>query len=303
MPLTDHVALVSLSSDVPDREVMRVAAALQKQVTRDFAPIWGVQATIDPFADLHSVPSDYHPVIVFSGTADLAEQLEGLVGEQYASRLIDAFTTDQLQGIHLNGFTRQPFALVEASEVWSVTASHEALEMIADPYGNRLVAASHKLDRALRVNYLLEVCDPCLAVWYPVNGLPVSDFYTPSYFDPVRTDGTRYSFTGEVVEPLEILPGGYLTWVDPRSGSLYQLQAGETEPVHLADEEALQRSSVPLRILVDEAPLTPQVVPDVLRPARSAEAAAGVLGGVRDAAEGAARRTVEAVISVASGRG
>jgi hypothetical protein len=303
MPLTDHVALVSLSSDVPPRDLMRVAAALQKQVTRDFSPIWGVQATIDPFADVHSVPSDYYPVIVFSGSDDLAGQLEVLVGEQYTARLIDAFTRDELQGIHLNGFTRQPFALVEASEVWSVTASHEALEMIADPYGNRLVAARHKIDPELRVNYLLEVCDPCLAVWYPVNGLPVSDFYTPSYFDPVRTDGTRYSFTGEVAEPLEILPNGYITWIDPLDAGLYQLQAGAAQPVQLADEAGLQRSSVPLRILVDEDPLTPQVVPDVLRPARSAEAAAGVLGGVRDAAEGAARRTVEAVISLATGRG
>ena len=34
--------------------------------------------------------------------------------------------------------------------------------------------------------------------WYPVNGVPVSDFYTPRYFEPVRTDGTRYSFTGEI---------------------------------------------------------------------------------------------------------
>ena len=38
----------------------------------------------------------------------------------------------------------------------------ETLEMLADPYGNRLVAAVHPLDRAKRVNYLLEVCDPAL---------------------------------------------------------------------------------------------------------------------------------------------
>ena len=60
--------------------------------------------------------------------------------------------------------------------------------MIADPFGNRLVAAMHPLDPRQRVKYLLEICDPCQAMWYPVNGVPVSDFYTPRYFDPVAVD-------------------------------------------------------------------------------------------------------------------
>ena len=46
----------------------------------------------------------------------------------------------------MNSFTRQPFALVAANDTWSVSLSHEVLEMIADPFGNRLVAAAHPLD-------------------------------------------------------------------------------------------------------------------------------------------------------------
>jgi hypothetical protein len=35
---------------------MRIAAALQKQATRDFSPIWEVPATVDGFVRLEDVP-------------------------------------------------------------------------------------------------------------------------------------------------------------------------------------------------------------------------------------------------------
>ena len=201
MPLTDHVALVSLTSDVPTRSFLQAAAAIQKQITRDFTPIWGLPATVDAFEDLASVPSDYHPVVLFGDPKEVEERLQFAVGWEYAEDLIDDFEKDRLSGLHLNAFTRQPFALVEASDTWSVTLSHEVLEMITDPFGNRLIAAAHPLDRAQRVKYLLEVCDPCQTVWYPVNGVPVADFFTPRYFDPVRVDRSRYSFTGALEYP------------------------------------------------------------------------------------------------------
>ena len=136
-----------------------------------------------------------------------------------------------------------------------MTLSHEVLEMITDPFGNKLIAAALRGDPARRVNYLVEVCDPCLSTFYPVNGVPVSDFYTPQYFDPVCTEGTRYSFTGEIERPLQILEGGYVTFLDPRDSGLYQLQDGVDEPMLLADIAELSTSSTPLRIIVDGSPL------------------------------------------------
>ena len=63
MPLTHHIAIVSLTSEVSTRSLLQVTAAIQKQVTRDFAPIWGIPATVDAFGDLLDVPNDYHPVV------------------------------------------------------------------------------------------------------------------------------------------------------------------------------------------------------------------------------------------------
>jgi hypothetical protein len=301
VPLTDHLALVSLTSDVSTRSLMQAAAAVQKQITRDFTPLWGLRATVDAFEDLASVPSDYHPVVVFGDPDELIGRLDFAIGGDYAAQLIDDFERERLSGLHLNAFTRQPFALVAASDVWSMTASHEMLEMLADPFGNRLIAAAHPLNPDQRVKYLLEVCDPCQGIWYPVNGVPVSDFYTPRYFDPVAVGGSRYSYTGVIKSPLQILPGGYLSWIDPEDSGLHQLTGDDTEPVLLADLAQLAGSTAPLRTVVDTNARTPQLTRESLRPADSAVAALNAYDAVLEASEGAGLRTAEAVVSLAAG--
>jgi hypothetical protein len=204
--LIRHVALTSVSSSVSPAALMPVAAALQKQVARDFGPIWRRRATVSPFATLEDVPLGYWPLIV----------------------------VDRLQqgaGVHLDE-EGQPYSLIEATPDWSLTASHECLEMLADPFGSRLVAGSSPKGDQGRVEFLVEVCDPCEAAdfAYTVNGVVVSDFYTPSYFDPVAAGGVRYSFTGHVQRPRQVLPGGYLSWHDPVSGQWWQERFFDTTP-------------------------------------------------------------------------
>jgi hypothetical protein len=303
MPLTDHVAIVSLTSHISNKDLLRAAAAVQKQIMRDFMPFWGLPATVDAFEDLASVPSDYHPVVLFGDPDEVKGQLDVALDPQYAAQLIDDFERDRLSGLHLNAFTRQPFSLVEVSDTWSVTLSHEVIEMIVDPYGNRLVAAMHPLDARQRVKYLVEVCDPCQAMWYPVNGVPVSDFYTPRFFDPVWVGGGRYSFTGAIEHPLQILEGGYLSWIDPADSALYQLGAGERRPSLVAGLQQLARSTAPLRTVVDTSRATPKLTGASLRPADSAASAPGAYDAVLEASEGFALRTAEALVSLATRAG
>jgi hypothetical protein len=279
------------------RDLLQVAAAVQKQVTRDFTPLWGIPATVDAFEDLASVPSDYRPVVLFGDVGELSSRLEYALGAQPAETLIKALESDEVAGIHLTAITRQPFSLASVEGAWTVTVSHETLEMLADPYGNRLIAAAHPLDPARRVCYLLEVCDPCLSTYYPVNGLPVSDFYTPWYFDPVRTASVRYSFTGALSYPLEILEGGYLSWVDPRDSCLYQLQAGG-QPVLLSGLADLVRSRDSLRTVVDSNPQTPRPGIGTLRQAPSVVADEGAHVGLLEASLGTAQVTAEALLSL-----
>jgi hypothetical protein len=58
------LALVSETARVSGSELARVAAALNKQATRDITQLWGVQASVDAFSDLEDVPLGYWPMIV-----------------------------------------------------------------------------------------------------------------------------------------------------------------------------------------------------------------------------------------------
>jgi hypothetical protein len=200
--LIQQLALVSESKAVPLADVMKVAAALQKQASRDLAPIWSISATVDAFEALEDVPMGYWPMIV-------RDDIE-----------VDA------AGIHSDK-DNQPFALIAASEdidEWALTASHETLEMLVDPFGNRVVAGDSPKPGQKRVEFLVEVSDPSESAefGYSVNGILVSDFYTPRFFDPFAASGVRYSFTGAVLKPRQIRRGGYLSWHDPVSDHWWQ---------------------------------------------------------------------------------
>ncbi len=184
-------------------DLMRVSAALQKQASRDLAPIWDISATVDAFDKLEDVPDGYWPLIIKDD-----------IGQSGAA------------GVHMDK-DGQPFALITSSQSldeWSLTASHEMCEMLVDPSGDRQVTSDSPKPGQGRVSFLVEVSDPSEAAdfAYSVNSIQVSDFYTPHYFDPVTSSGVRYSFTGAITHPRQVLRGGYLSWKDSVSGHWWQ---------------------------------------------------------------------------------
>jgi hypothetical protein len=156
-------------------------------------------------------------------------------------------------GFHYTAAGR-PFALIQYCEAWSLAASHELIEMLCDPYGVRTVfgpsladdkhralaargasaresAAPHEQSRYMpqgEVEYLVEVCDPCEHSTYPIDGIPVSDFVTPSYYDTFERGGGHYSFMGRITHPRELLVGGVLSW-RTADGTIYQALAEPTD--------------------------------------------------------------------------
>jgi hypothetical protein len=195
-----NLALVSEVAGHDQSDVARVAASLQRQATRDFGPLWEVSATLDAFPRLEDVPVGYWPIIVETD-----------------------INTPGAAGVHedKNG---QPFALVSMSDSWSLTASHEMLEMLADPFGKRVIPGKSPKEDQGRVEFLVEVCDPCEAdqFAYTVNDILVSDFITTHFYDPQQAASVRYSLTGAVKGPREILPDGYISWHDPVSDHWWQ---------------------------------------------------------------------------------
>jgi phosphatidylserine/phosphatidylglycerophosphate/cardiolipin synthase-like enzyme len=201
-----RVGLASHSSTVRVPELVKVANALNIQVSRDVAPIWNVQATVEAVPDAKSIPVGMWPIFIVD-TLDVG-------------------------GVHKTRH-RQPYALVEAGDTWSLAASHECIEMLVDPSGDRLVTSSslEVVDNAVqdgleKFEYLVEVCDPSEDPnnAYLVDDVLVADFYTPHFFDPAISVGVRYSFTGKITKPREVLPNGYLSWLNPTEGKLQQLR-------------------------------------------------------------------------------
>jgi hypothetical protein len=205
--LTANVALVSDTPVITFSQLSAAAAALNKQVVRDFGPLWNVDATVSAFDTLENFPVDYWPVIIRD---DINEP--GAAG----------YHTDD------NG---QPFALVQADDGWTLTASHETLEMLADPFGNRTIAGSppphspKPISGFSRVVYLVEIGDPCESdqFAYTSNGVTVSDFITPHFYDPRRSRGARYSFAGNIEAPHTVLEGGYISFGNPVDNHWYQI--------------------------------------------------------------------------------
>jgi hypothetical protein len=244
--LVRNLALVADTNKITAPELTKVAAALQKQATRDFGRIWNIQANVSGFARLEDVPTDYWPVIVR-----------------------DDIKTPGAAGVHEDK-DGQPFALVQFAENWSLTASHETLEMLADPSGNRLVAGKSPKSDQGRVNFLVEVCDPSedQKFAYTVNGVTVSDFYTPDFFDPVRAPSVRYSYTGAIKRPRSILRGGYLSWVVPQSNEWFQTVWFNTaKPVYRNLGVLSGKMTGSLRGIIDR--LTPTPLETTRLPAKS----------------------------------
>jgi hypothetical protein len=64
-----------------------------------------------------------------------------------------------------------------------------------------------------------------------IQGVAVSDFITPRFYDPVATPSARYSYAGHILRPRQILPGGYISFTDPSSNSLQQILFLGPKPV------------------------------------------------------------------------
>ncbi len=226
MDLIRHIALVAEAPSVPSSYVERVAAAVQKQITRDFGPVWGSYALVDAFGSFDDVPSVYWPIFI----EDAIEERE--------------------QGLHRDR-RGQPYARLRAGEMWSLFASQLALEMLGNPYGRHFIRGPWPLDSNRRVDFLVEVCRPCGHLPYTLNGLPVCDFVTPQFYDMEPADDARFSYTGAVERPFQVLPHGNMTWYESDSGDWWHAINADGQ-LHIANVAAPRTSASHLRAVLDE---------------------------------------------------
>jgi hypothetical protein len=214
---TTQISVINESTVLADADVIPVVAALQQQVTNDFRPIWGIDAELTMIAQNTQPPAGTWWLVILDdsdqagalGYHDLTP--DGLpIGKVFAASDLKAGTS------------------------WSVTASHELLEMLADPNINLTVFVQNA-DTAGTL-YAYEVADACEddSFGYQVNNVLVSDFVYPAWFETFRTEGsTQFDRMNKIQKPLQLLTGGYIGVFSVTDGSGWQQQTAERTPVNL----------------------------------------------------------------------
>jgi hypothetical protein len=181
------IDIINASTVLQDGDFNEVVLALQQQVSEHFASQWGIDA------HLHFVPS--------GGSADAAH---------WQIVVLDNSDQAGTAGYHDLTSAGLPMGKVFAetdrqyNQCWTVTLSHELLEMLEDPDIN-LVAFGP--DENL---WAYEMCDVVEddSYGYEIDGVAVSDFVYPAFFESFR-EGVSFDHTGQLHAPFWIAPKGY----------------------------------------------------------------------------------------------
>jgi len=91
------------------------------------------------------------------------------------------------------------------NDLVSVSASHELVEMLVDPAINMMTTGPDP-----KTMYAYESADPVEELHFAVDGLAMSNFVFPSYFEVFRKPrSVKFDHMEKVTKPFEILSGGY----------------------------------------------------------------------------------------------
>ena len=145
------IAFIRDTTTLTDAMLASYVAAQQIQISRDFAPLWGTDATCVAIPAGGDIPDGAWQIWFM----DHSDQ-DGDLGyhDDQGNPIAYVFTADDLA----------------AGVSWTVTGSHETLEMLADP----------TIDQVRDVGgfeYALEVCDACLT---GDTKIPLLDGFRPS---------------------------------------------------------------------------------------------------------------------------
>ncbi len=94
---------------------------------------------------------------------------------------------------------------LQNNDLVSVSASHELVEMLVDPAINLMTTGPDP-----KIIYAYESADPVEALSFPVQGIRMTDFVYPAYFEDFHKPGSvRFDHLRKVNRPFQVLAGGY----------------------------------------------------------------------------------------------
>lgn len=189
------IHVTNRSTRISDADAQTMTAAVAKQVKRDFAPAWAIPANAVTFLAAAADAPAHGALLTIVDDPDQAGVLgwhtEGQNGVIYGY----VFCAPVLD----NGGR----VLTGATYTVAATLSHEVLETIADPHVNLWATGPD--------GWVIsqEVCDPVENASYQIDGVNVSDFVTPAWFDLQAAAGTQVDHLNRISSPFQMDSGGY----------------------------------------------------------------------------------------------
>ena len=203
------IAFINESHLVTDAEARDLMDALQIQVSKHFAPVWGVDAALRFFKKGGPVPGGYWWLVLL----DNSDQAGDLGYHDLTS-----------EGMPLGKVFVK--ADIQNKSSWTNTASHELLEMLIDPDVN--LAVLDQTTKKTGILYSYEVCDACeddsfgYIIITPKTRarILVSDFVYPSWFQSFKHPAsTKFDYKGHISKPFQLLLNGYAQVLDVSTAS------------------------------------------------------------------------------------
>jgi hypothetical protein len=189
------IAIVNQTTVIDDRELAPVINANSIYINRDLNKFWGLTAWLIQVFKGQPVPAGAWQLILRDVSDDPSD-------EGYHTETADGFPI---------GYSFPKTNMIDKVD-WRITLSHELSEMRVDPW---TTYSAQGMINGKPVFRSLECADPCEddQYAYKINGIPVSDFVTPKYFEDDSQSGP-FDFAGHITGPGQLLINGYQSYFD-----------------------------------------------------------------------------------------
>lgn len=174
------ISVLNRSAQLTDAEVAAAVLVIGRQLAQHVAPVWGLTPAIEFVSE--GGPVDGCPCEI-SDTPDIPDAL----------------------GYHDETPEGMPYikVFVIPGNDWVVTLSHEVLELALD------AAANLWADGPDGNDYARELCDADQGGTYTIDGLSVSNFVYPAFFDPKAGPDEKLDHMGRLARPFDTGIDGY----------------------------------------------------------------------------------------------
>ena len=201
------IAVINFSTQLNDQDIQHAIRSVNRQVVEDFMPIWGAGR----ISKLHAPVFDPTDINSLAGDPVYADSVMYLVDEGLLPGAL---------GFHDLNARDMPFGFVFILDTndWTVTLSHEVLELVIDPTVNIFVPGPDPRNTANLVLHTYEVCDAVERTTYKIDEIDVSNFLTPSYFTIGEAIGTRNDFLGVDVPSFGVTENSHIAFLDLSTG-------------------------------------------------------------------------------------